>query len=407
MYKPWRGDDGLPQSTTWKAFCDWMEGLKICDSILSRARFAFVQHAAHNLKYISQVSKILKWYRGSNATRWLSMPAHKRPSAWMFGDEGAQEANLPNKASERESALAMQELLHKISFASVAETKKSQLMQSTLQAYKNAIDISLQSSSGISMLHGESVPVLVDRINPFAYNTLNTVREQNIMKMSDQLLIQRQKRKRFKRGATMRPRSPSPDIQDPDISWSPQQSNIISAVTRFLEQFTQWKAGHCLPPASLSMLIFGGPGVGKTTVLKAISRLCEQASMPLLSSAATGVAAGAMHKAGTNHSKFCIPVFGKGESDTNHFLPPLSQKTVDILMQDFQASLENGTPLAIAVDECSMLSALQFGRILRRVEEFEKAYFSSTTEKPPRLFILVGDFYQVAQSFLLYSTFTI
>jgi len=40
-------------------------------------------------------------------------------------------------------------------------------------------------------------------------------------------------------------------------------------------------------------------GVGKTTVLHEITRMCQQASIPLISSAATGVAAGAMHNAGT------------------------------------------------------------------------------------------------------------
>ena len=33
-------------------------------------------------------------------------------------------------------------------------------------------------------------------------------------------------------------------------------------------------------------------GVGKTTVLKELSKMCKRANMPLISSAATGVAAG-------------------------------------------------------------------------------------------------------------------
>ena len=123
--------------------------------------------------------------------------------------------------------------------------------------------------------------------------------------------------------------------------------------------------------------------------------ICETALMPLLSSAATGVAAGNMRRAGTNHSKFSMPVFNKGENDSNGFLPPLSQIAINALMQEFQDSLESGTPLAIAVDECSMLSAITFGRILKRIQEFEKSYFASCKVQPPRLFILVGDFYQV------------
>ncbi len=93
--------------------------------------------------------------------------------------------------------------------------------------------------------------------------------------------------------------------------------------------------------------------------------MCEQVSMPLLPSAATGVAAGNMRQAWTNHSKFSTPVFEKGEAESNSYLQPLSQTAINILMQDFQDSLERGIPLAIAVDKGSMLSALTFGRILK------------------------------------------
>jgi hypothetical protein len=96
------------------------------------------------------------------------------------------------------------------------------------------------------------------------------------------------------------------------------------------------------------MLIFGGPGVGKTTVLKELSTMCKLAGMPLVSSAATGVAAGAMLDAGTNHSKYCLPVYANNETDPDDFLPPLSKKIINILMTEYEESLAAGTPLAIA-----------------------------------------------------------
>jgi hypothetical protein len=139
------------------------------------------------------------------------------------------------------------------------------------------------------------------------------------------------------------------------------------------------------------MLIFGGPGVGKTTVLREIASLCKHARIPLISSAATGVAAGAMHEAGTNHAKYALPVFASGDTDPNEFLPPLSRMAVKMLMEEYDESLAAGNPLAIAIDECSMISAQTLGRILRRIEEFESDYFPGLGNKsPPRLFILVG-----------------
>jgi hypothetical protein len=49
--------------------------------------------------------------------------------------------------------------------------------------------------------------------------------------------------------------------------------------------------------------------------------------MPLVSSAATGVAAGAMLDAGTSHAKYCLPVYAINKTDPDDFLAPLSKKS--------------------------------------------------------------------------------
>ncbi len=82
--------------------------------------------------------------------------------------------------------------------------------------------------------------------------------------------------------------------------------------------------------------------------------------MPLISSAATGVAAGAMLDAGTNHAKYALPVYAQNEADPDDFLPLLSQNMINLLMSDYEESLTSGTPLAIAIDECFMLAAKTF-----------------------------------------------
>ena len=81
--------------------------------------------------------------------------------------------------------------------------------------------------------------------------------------------------------------------------------------------------------------------------------------------------------------------YASNETDPDDFLPPLSRQHINILMTDYEQSLAAGTPLAIAIDECSMLAAQTFGRILRRIQEFEQDYIK-TKPPPPRLFILVG-----------------
>ena len=111
--------------------------------------------------------------------------------------------------------------------------------------------------------------------------------------------------------------------------------------------------------------------------------------MPLISSAATGVAAGQMHEAGTNHSRYALPVYARNELNVDGFLPPLSRMTIRNLLEEHEDALSSGFPLVIAIDEVSMLDAITFGRILRRIDEFQSDYFDNP---PPRLFILVGNF---------------
>ena len=397
VYKPWNGPHGLPSSTTWRAFCDWMHELKESQTIISRTRLAFVVNASHNLKYSSKVSKILKRFRASKATRWLEMARGLRPKAWLYGDETQGEKDLPSKNSSREAELAIQELLHKVCNASPSESKKRELFDSTIKNYSQAIGAKLQGSHSVkSLFINDEIPSLSDRINCFQTVLINQVHDHNITKQAERIAQEKIKRSKLSTKKSKKNVQPSSHPPKPinDLAWSPQQQAIISAVSDFLDKFVDWKNGCSSPPKSLSMLIFGGPGVGKTTVLKEISHMCQSAVMPLLSSAATGVAAGAMRDAGTNHSKYSMPVYSKGESDGNSFLPPMSRLTKKSLMEEYQDTLAAGIPLAIAIDECSMLSAVTFGQIIHRIEEFEHEYFEHRPV-PPRLFILVGDFFQV------------
>jgi hypothetical protein len=193
VYKPWQGPDGLPASTTWKAFCDWMQELRKSDTIIDRTRAAFVLNAAHNLKFDSYVSKILKWHRASNATRWADIPKELRPKAWLYGDESHLEKNISTKNSQREIDLAMQELLHHVFNASPAETKKQQMLKDTVKMYAQVIGA---LSSGLHSSCDSHIASLLNVIDNFAHEHVNQVHEHNIKKAAERLTDRMSKRQK-------------------------------------------------------------------------------------------------------------------------------------------------------------------------------------------------------------------
>ena len=261
VFKPWEGPHGLPDSTTWKAFCDWQATLRQSKTIIDRTRAAFILNVSHNLKFSSSVSKILKRFRGSAATRWLEMPAHLRPRKWIFGDECQIEKDLKSKNTAHEAELAMKDLLHKVCSCSPSETKKMELLRNTIQSYSDAMNPSLHGVPNISLLFENDIPSLADRIDCFPVSDVERVHEHNLKQQAERMLADKinQKTARPKKRKNIPP-APSSQPQQPHIEWSPQQDAIIQAVSQFLNSFVDWKNGNAPRPNPLNMLVFGGPG---------------------------------------------------------------------------------------------------------------------------------------------------
>jgi hypothetical protein len=260
VFKPWEGPHGLPDSTTWKAFCDWQVTLRQSKTIIDRTRAAFIVNVHHNLKFSSAVSKILKRFRGSAATRWLEMAAHLRPKKWIFGDENAIEKDLKSKNTQYEAELAMKELLHKVCNCSPSETKKMEMLRNTIQNYVNAMTPSLGGVSNIRSLFGNDIPTLSERIDCFLPHEVERVHEHNLKQMSERILADKLNQKSARHKKRKNPSAPSPLPAESHVAWSPQQHAIIMAVSRFLDAFVDWKNGNASKPKPLNMLLFGGPG---------------------------------------------------------------------------------------------------------------------------------------------------
>jgi hypothetical protein len=84
VYRPWDSKHNLPQSVTWKGYCDWVEQLKASDSLMCRTRLAFVTLASNNLRFNLMASKLLRHHRAQRATIWHKVAPEDRPRACFF-----------------------------------------------------------------------------------------------------------------------------------------------------------------------------------------------------------------------------------------------------------------------------------------------------------------------------------
>jgi len=145
-----------------------------------------------------------------------------------------------------------------------------------------------------------------------------------------------------------------------------------------------------LYPLRHSLILCLLAGTGKTTCLRHISNQCAAAGIPLRSAAMTGVASGSLRYGMTVHSSFGIPV--DQSTCTNRNLSNLMDKKLHVLLADLQDALDTGVPLAVILDEMSMVTAVMLGHVLRRIQEMNR---NLGNNPKPGLFIMCGDFHQI------------
>ena len=247
-------------------------------------------------------------------------PQH-RPKAWMFGDETDAEKKLPHKGTQQQAELAMNELLYKTVFASPHEKHKESLIEHVLSVVNETFNIECEPSQDGASFNSSgalpgSFPKITERLNCFSADQVTVVNDHNRLSDSERLQeaekkvkSSRQRKTGKKQGHAAQPREP-PSNSEP-VQWSPQQQNIIDRVSRYIDSVVRWRdTGFKLSerPKGVTLLIFGAPGVGKTEVLKKLTKMCQEAALPLLCADFTGVAAGSMMDAKTLHSQYIIPV---------------------------------------------------------------------------------------------------
>jgi len=223
---------------------------------------------------------------------------------------------------------------------------------------------------------------LLSRLNCFDVDNVKRVHEENLSMLDKKASMKKpsksSSRSSRKKRPVSQPKSDKPSGLDNDTLWSEQQQAIIDCVSDYLQRAAVWREHESLPnelPIAPKLLLFGGPGaysflyeslsfvihilhsgVGKTTVLTEITKMCEEYSIPLSCAAYTGVAAGSLRYGVTIHSGFGIPIDISANSDEN--LDCLSKERLNTLLADLEEALSTGVPFAAIIDEISMITGI-------------------------------------------------
>ena len=397
VYKPW-SDPPPPESLTWKFFCDWVRDLRDSDAIIDRTRLEWITIVAHNLRFTAAVSKMVNQHRGSEATRWTEQKEHL-PSKLALNCERTPGQFTANDVAHQ-AQLASQSLLHLASMQSVAEEKTNSMIAeirtnlSDIFSFEDGSAPLAGAPSQRESLATEDSDMMANTtglVNMYTDKTVADVASQN----KEDAVPEPSKGESGKKG---RPE----ELNRPTIiTWSEEQKRPIEEMNNYIQKLQLWSnemsrigtdSGKAPPfPPPPRIMILGGPGSGKTAVISELTRLLTDASIPILSSAMTGIAAGGMPNGQTIHSTYTIPVRrGHQQRATDYLTVGPSQATrPSKYRRECSRAMGLGLPVATIIDEVSLLTCAMLGQILGRYDEFLQEGMI------PGPFIFVGDFFQI------------
>lgn len=177
-----------------------------------------------------------------------------------------------------------------------------------------------------------------------------------------------------------------PGIQ-PSISEEPcklnlEQARAVRICSNFLRKKREQLDGIANYVKPLELLIHGGPGTGKSFLIKKIVETAETYNLRVVCMALTGIAAGLLPDGDTCHHTLCLSI-----AATDHYPRPLKP---DKLTQ-LRNSLDRERLAMIIIDEISFVKTEMYSIISRRMAEImgvDLPYGGLSV-------VTLGDFYQL------------
>jgi len=161
-----------------------------------------------------------------------------------------------------------------------------------------------------------------------------------------------------------------------------EQARVVQVCSQFLRQKREQLDGIVNHVNPLELLIHGGPGTGKSFLIKKIVETAEAYNLRVVCMALTGIAAGLLPDGDTCHHTLCLSI-----GSTTCFPRPLKPERLTQLRN----SLDRERLAMIIIDEISFVKTEMFSIIKRRMAEI------MGVDHPfgGLAVVILGDFYQL------------
>jgi len=181
---------------------------------------------------------------------------------------------------------------------------------------------------------------------------------------------------------TTGPSSVNPSLVEEPCNLNMEQARAVRVCSNFLRKKREELDGVANHVKPLELLIHGGPGTGKSFLIKKIVETAGTYNLRVVCMALTGIAAGLLPDGDTCHHTLCLSI-----AATDHYPRPLKPEKLTQLRN----SLDRDRLAMIIIDEISFVKTEMYSIISRRMAEImgvDLPYGGLSV-------VTLGDFYQL------------